>query len=67
MKSKGRVCGYKEGTEDWEAEYNMLLDDGVTCADCVHSSRCETIFGGDNKNTSCQFCPNRFLMRRKNG
>ena len=27
---------YKPGTKEWEAQYNMLLDDGVTCEECIH-------------------------------
>ena len=61
LKSKSRIKGYKEGTDDFNAQFNMLLDDGVTCSDCRHSIRCEMIYGGDNKNTSCQFYPNKFL------
>ena len=68
MKSKDRVprC-YKEGTQDWEAEYNMLLDDGVTCNDCIHVSRCTRLFGqgpyvNDGK---CQFYPNKFMGKRR--
>ncbi len=61
MKSKDRVPAYfKEGSSDWKAEYNMLLDDGITCGDCAYSRRCELMFGGDNSNTSCQFHPNKF-------
>lgn len=61
MKSESRVSKhYKKGTEDWEAQYNMLLEDNVTCGDCVHSQRCKMLFDGDDNNTSCQFYPNRF-------
>jgi len=65
MKSKDRVKGYKEGTEDWEAEYNMLLDDGVTCNDCRHVERCCKLFGQKPyvNNGKCQFYPNRFLAK----
>lgn len=60
-KSKNRVNkAYKEGTPEWDAEYNMLLDDGVACAECRHIRRCATIFGQNEKDTSCQFHPNRF-------
>lgn len=60
-KSEDRVhkC-FKKGTKDWNNQYNMLLDDGVTCGQCIHSVRCKTMFGGNDKNTSCQFYPNRF-------
>ena len=62
MKSKDRVKGYKEGTADWDAAYNMLLDDGVTCNDCAHVTLCCTLFGQRPYINSgeCQFCPNRF-------
>lgn len=61
MKAESRVPkGYKKGTSDWSAEYNMLLDDGVTCGDCMHAYRCRILFGGDDGNTKCQFHPSRF-------
>jgi hypothetical protein len=65
-KSEDRVKGYKKGTEDWKAEYNMLLDDGVTCNDCVHVERCCVLFGqrphvNDGR---CQFYPNRFSAKK---
>jgi hypothetical protein len=65
MKSKNRVKGYKEGTKDFEARYNMLLDDGVVCGDCKHNERCKTLFGGNDLNTECQFYPNRFIAKQK--
>lgn len=62
MKSINRIHkAYKEGTEDWNAIYNMLLDDGVTCEDCKHSKRCCSIFGSKLTDTMCQFHPNRFI------
>ena len=63
MKSESRVKGYRKGTEDWEAEYNMLLDDGITCAECSHSNKCKRMYGGDDSNTRCQFYPNRFSQK----
>lgn len=63
MKSKNRVpSGYLEGSRDWEAEYNMLLDDGLTCNDCSHVERCCSMFGQRPYVNSgrCQFYPNRF-------
>ena len=60
VKSESRVKGYKKGSGDWRAEYNMLLEDGVKCVDCLFSEKCRKIFGGDDNNTSCQFYPNRF-------
>jgi hypothetical protein len=66
MKSKDRVKGYKVGTKDWEAEYNMLLDDGVTCAECTNIERCCAIFGQRPYITigKCQFYPNRFKSKK---
>jgi len=61
MKSETRVpTHYKRGTVDWNAYFDMLLDDGTVCGDCVHAQRCRMIFGGDDKNDSCQFYPSRF-------
>ena len=63
MKSASRVAAfYREGTKDWEAQFHMLLDDGVTCADCRHFRRCSTIFGSKASDESCQFYPNRFQV-----
>jgi hypothetical protein len=39
----------------------MDLPEGVKCADCAHERRCATIFGGDAKNTHCQWFPRRLL------
>lgn len=55
--------GYKRGSSDWKAQLDMLLPDGVTCADCVHENRCNIMFKGNSKNTSCQFYPTRFKKR----
>ena len=61
MKNKDRVSScYREGTKDWEHQYDMLLDDNVTCEKCHWISRCEDLFGQNPKDTSCQFFPNRF-------
>lgn len=59
-KSKDRVRGYKEGTKDWEAAYNMLLDDGVMCDDCLYFNRCQTFGFTWPGRTECDFYPNRF-------
>lgn len=62
-KSINRVSkcyNYNECRQDWLAQYNMLLMDGVTCGDCAHSSRCKMMFGGNDLYTSCQFYPNKF-------
>lgn len=68
MKSKERVEGYREGTPDWEADYNMLLDDGVTCNECAHVERCCELFGQRPYINSgrCQFRPNRFRAKEDN-
>jgi hypothetical protein len=68
MKSESRVIGYKKGTQDWQDQYDMLLDDGVTCNDCIHCERCCGIFGqrpyvNDGR---CQFYPNRFRAKEAN-
>jgi hypothetical protein len=65
-KSANRVhkCyDYSECPSDWKAQYDMLLMDGETCVDCVHSERCKSLFGGNDLNTSCQFYPNRFCSK----
>lgn len=69
MKSESRVKGYKPGTRDWTAEYNMLLDDGVTCNDCRHVKRCCAIFGQKPyvNDGRCQFYPNSFSAKAKKG
>jgi len=61
MKSKNRVKGYKEGTKDWDAEYNMLLEDGATCGDCLFYLRCKKIIGRDASCDRCDFYPNCFV------
>lgn len=65
-KDKNRIKGYKEGTEDFNAQYNMLLDDGITCADCHNCWKCCQIFGSKETDTMCQFYPSRFLQKRVN-
>lgn len=58
---------YKPGTKEWEAQYNMLLDDGVTCEECIHcadSGSCCGIFGGSKTNTKCQFYPSCFVAKK---
>jgi hypothetical protein len=66
MKSESRVKDYKPGTETWKAEYNMLLDDGLTCNDCAHVKRCCLLFGQTPhvNEGKCQFYPNRFIADR---
>lgn len=63
MKSKDRVpAGYKEGTPDWDAQYNMLLDDGFACSDCVNLRKCAGMYGQDANADACQWHPNRFRL-----
>jgi hypothetical protein len=66
MKSESRVKGYKPGTEEWKAEYNMLLEDGLTCNNCTHVKKCCSIFGQTPyvNEGKCQFYPNRFFITR---
>lgn len=52
---------YDKYPEEWLAQYNMLLPDGITCADCAHCNRCCSMFGQKEAATSCQFHPNRFV------
>jgi hypothetical protein len=67
MKSESRVKYYKPGSEDWKAEYAMLLDDGLTCNDCSHVNRCCSLFGQSPyvSEGKCQFYPNRFYPKKK--
>lgn len=66
-KSKDRVQKYyEEGTRDWEAQYNMLHDDGVTCNDCKHAGWCKLMIGISGNETSCDWYPNRFVRQSSN-
>jgi hypothetical protein len=69
MKSESRVKHYRPGSEDWKAEYAMLLDDGLTCNDCVHVTRCCSLFGQSTyvDEGKCQFYPNRFYQKNGEG
>jgi hypothetical protein len=58
--SPERVKGYSPGTRDWQAEYDMLLPDGVTCKNCCNVTRCVLIFGTHPNDDHCQFYPSRF-------
>jgi hypothetical protein len=61
-KSANRIHpGYKMGSDDWKAEYNMLLMDGVTCKSCVKCNRCTSLYGSKETDTSCQWHPNMFV------
>lgn len=60
-KSPDRVPKYFDKyPKEWEAQYNMLLPDNITCASCVHCNRCVALFGQNENDTSCQFYPSRF-------
>ena len=63
-KDLNRIKRYKQGTNDFAAEYNMLLDDGITCNDCIHCIKCCSMFGQKETDTSCQFYPNRFILKK---
>lgn len=54
---------YSKYPEEWIAQYNMLLPDGVTCKECTHSNRCCSLFGQEETSESCQFHPNRFAYK----
>jgi len=55
---------YLDSPSDWKDQYHMLLMDNETCGDCIHSIKCNGMFRGDNKNTRCQFHPNRFVKKQ---
>lgn len=61
MKTRSRIKDYKKGKYD--IEFKMLLDDGVTCDDCLFCIRCIKMFGVKKTNTSCDFYPNRFVKK----
>lgn len=59
MKTKSRVPShYKEGTSDWDTEYNMLLEDGRTCAECGHSKTCKKVYGVEDGKEGTQYYEN---------
>ena len=62
-KSVDRVAkcyNYEKYPEEWKAQYDMLLTDGITCKDCNNCERCCSMFGQNETATSCQFHPSRF-------
>jgi len=66
-KSTNRVHkGYKYGTEDFNAQLDMLLPDGIKCSNCLNIKRCSSVFGQKEEQTSCQFYPNRYSPKPKN-
>lgn len=63
MKDPNRVPKHfnaEKYPDEWVAQYDMLLDDGVTCKSCEHLNRCVSMFGSQETDTSCSFYPNRF-------
>lgn len=67
-KSVNRVSkyyNYEKYPEEWLAQYNMLLPDGITCKNCAHSKKCQTVFDGKDSNTHCQFYPNRYCEKKE--
>ncbi len=56
--------GYKVGSDDWRAQYNMLLMDGKTCSDCIRCEKCCTLFGSKPTNTSCEWYPSRVIYKK---
>lgn len=65
MKSESRVSKfYEKGTDDWKAQYNMLLPDGKSCTDCKHANKCLTLFKEEESNTRCQFYPNAYEEKK---
>lgn len=57
-----KCYNYAKYPEEWKAQYNMLLPDGITCKQCVHCNKCCTIFGQKETDTKCQFHPSRFFL-----
>lgn len=49
-----------EGARRCNEQTCMNLPDEKTCGDCVHETRCTTIFGAKSENSYCQFFPRRF-------
>lgn len=66
-KNPDRVfAGYKNHPKDWNAQYNMLLPDGITCNSCIHCTRCVLLFDQKETSESCQFYPNKFHSNSQN-
>lgn len=67
MKSEDRVKLFKPGSSSWNEAYNMLLDDGLTCNDCVYVEKCCSLFGQTPhvNEGQCQFYPNRFAFKKQ--
>lgn len=46
------------GSKEYKRDFDKLLPDGKTCADCIYSNQCQSLF--PEQNTECQFTPNKF-------
>jgi hypothetical protein len=44
-------------------EPDMLLPEGMTCADCRHYHFCEQFFSCPATNTNCDWSPSRFSLK----
>lgn len=44
---------------------NMNLPPGRTCADCMHTERCVSLFGAIPQDETCDFFPVRYMERGK--
>lgn len=65
-KSENRIPEhFKKYPKEWEVQFNMLHDDGVTCNDCAKSNWCKTIIGISGNETHCDYYPNRFQPRKE--
>ena len=51
---------YEFSEKAWKEQYDMLLLDKHTCADCVWVERCVMMNGGKPTNRKCDYYPNRF-------
>jgi len=59
--AKGFHCG-REHPTDYDAA--MKLPPNMTCAQCIHYSRCAIVLGCTTaERTSCDFYPNKFIQR----
>lgn len=51
---------YDSASEDFPAQYEMLLPDGKRCTDCVRCATCCSVFGQKESATICQWHPSRY-------
>jgi hypothetical protein len=66
MTNKQTLSELADRIERAEPNYvaERQLPRGMTCAACVHGSRCDGLFGAVRKAfTSCDFWPSRFQAR----